>query len=110
MRETMKTSAIGSALGTSLLSLLVFCLLSVTSWAQTSQFLTYENPDFNIRIQYPNDWTKFEENLNRYQIVAFSAPEIEQSQTSLSSVVFTPANFFVSVIPLSSQNISIQQF
>jgi hypothetical protein len=108
----MKISVIASALGTtSSVSLLSLCLLSgLTSWAQTPQFLTYENQDFNIRIQYPTEWTKFEENLGRYQVVAFSAPEIEQSQTSLSSIVFTPANFFVSVIPLSSQNISIQQF
>jgi hypothetical protein len=109
----MKTNTNYSALGTtSLLFLFHLCLLSgATSWAQTpQQFLTYENPDFNIRIQYPGDWIKFEENLNRYQVVAFSAPEIEQSQTSLSSIVFTPANFFVSVIPVSSQNIGLQQF
>jgi hypothetical protein len=77
----LKTSTIGSALGIALLLFLFsLCLLSgVPSWAQTAQqLLTYENPDFNIRIQYPSDWTKFEENLNRYQVVAFSAPEIDR--------------------------------
>ena len=48
--------------------------------------------------------------MNRYQVVEFSAPEIEQSQTSLSSIVFTPAEVFVSVIPVPSKNISLEQF
>ena len=28
-----------------------------------STFLTYQNPDFEIKMQYPSNWTKQEDNL-----------------------------------------------
>jgi hypothetical protein len=35
-------------------------------------FLTYQNPDFEIKIQYPSNWTKQEDNLVLHTIVVFS--------------------------------------
>jgi hypothetical protein len=37
-----------------------------------SSFLTYQNPDFGIKMQYPSNWTKQEDNLLLHTIAAFS--------------------------------------
>ena len=37
-----------------------------------STFLTYQNPDFQIKMQYPSNWTKQEDNLALHTIVGFS--------------------------------------
>jgi eukaryotic-like serine/threonine-protein kinase len=37
-----------------------------------STFLTYQNPDFEIKMQYPSNWTKQEDNLALHTIVVFS--------------------------------------
>jgi hypothetical protein len=54
--------------------------------------LTYENPDYDISIQYPNDWIPSEDNLSPHQVVIFSAPEIEVEESSVSSSIFVPAD------------------
>jgi eukaryotic-like serine/threonine-protein kinase len=35
-------------------------------------FLTYQNPDFHIKMRYPSNWTKQEDNLAKHTIVGFS--------------------------------------
>jgi hypothetical protein len=37
-----------------------------------SAFLAYQNPDFEIKMQYPSNWTKQEDNLALHTIVGFS--------------------------------------
>lgn len=37
-----------------------------------STSLTYQNHDFGIKMQYPSNWTKREDNLGLHTIVAFS--------------------------------------
>ncbi len=37
-----------------------------------AKFLTYENPDFNFKINYFSNWTKQEANLPANSIVGFS--------------------------------------
>ena len=68
-------------------------LLSLYENVQSqAQFLTYENPDYDISIQYPNDWTPSEDNLLRHQVVIFSAPEIEEKESSVSTIIYIPAD------------------
>ena len=38
---------------------------------QSQRFLTYQNPDFHFRIQYPSSWIKGETNLYPHEIVEF---------------------------------------
>lgn len=95
-----------------LLVILIFPVL-YNNWLVQGQgqFPQYENPDYNIALQYPSDWIRSEENLAQYQVVRFSAPEVEQQETSLSTIIFTPAEVTVAVIPVSSpQNMTIEQF
>ena len=39
---------------------------------KNSTFLTYQNPDFHIKMRYPSNWTKQEDNLAKHTIVGFS--------------------------------------
>jgi serine/threonine-protein kinase len=59
------------------------------SQAQQEQFQTYENPDYKIKILYPDTWKKSEENLNTQppEIVEFSAPENVSSNILFSRPV-----------------------
>ena len=43
-----------------------------TASANNSRFLAYQNLDFGIKMQYPSNWTKLEDNLLLHTIVAFS--------------------------------------
>ena len=43
-----------------------------TASANNSRFLTYQNLDFGIKMQYPSNWTKLEDNLLLHTIAAFS--------------------------------------
>jgi hypothetical protein len=38
---------------------------NVFASAGSSSFLTYENPDYNVRIEVPSNWTAEEKNLER---------------------------------------------
>ncbi|MGI0042721.1 MAG: hypothetical protein ACRD47_03330 [Nitrososphaeraceae archaeon] len=99
--------------------LLVAASLSLTGWsclmlaqlslAQTP-FTVYYNPDYDIQIDYPNDWTVKHDNLPRYQVVRFSAPEIEEQETSLRTIIYIPATVAVAVQPLDSANMTTDQF
>ena len=37
-----------------------------------STFLTYQSPDFQIKMRYPSNWTKQEDSLAKHTIVGFS--------------------------------------
>ena len=91
-----------------LVGLLLFSLYENVS-AQ-GQFLTYENPDYDISIQYPNDWIPSEDNLLPHQVVTFSAPEVEVEESSVSSSIFVPADLIVAAPPLDSPGMTIDQF
>ena len=43
-----------------------------TAYTNNSSFLTYKNLDFGIKMQYPSNWTKQEDNLQLHTIAAFS--------------------------------------
>jgi hypothetical protein len=74
------------------------------------QFLTYENPDYDISIRYPNDWISSEDNLMPHQVAIFSAPEIEVEESSVSSSIFVPADLIVAAQPLYSPGMTVNQF
>jgi hypothetical protein len=97
-----------TAVLTGLLGLLLLSLYENVS-AQ-GQFLTYENPDYDISIQYPNDWIPSEDNLLPRQVVIFSAPEIEVEESSVSSIIYVPADLVVAVQPLYSPGMTMNQF
>jgi hypothetical protein len=97
-----------TAVLTGLLGLLLLSLYENVS-AQ-GQFLTYENPDYKISIQYPNDWIASEDNLSPHQVVIFSAPEIEEEESSVSSTIYVPADLAVAAQPLYSPGMTMNQF
>jgi hypothetical protein len=70
----------------------------------------YKNPDYDISIQYPNDWSVSEDNLAAHQVAAFSAPEIEEEESSVSTVIYIPAELILAVQPLSSPNMTLREF
>ena len=44
---------------------------SVHNIKNSNTSLTYQNPDFGIKMQYPSNWTKQQDNLVLHTIVAF---------------------------------------
>lgn len=78
--------------------------------AAQTPFEVYDNPDYDIRIQYPNDWTVKHDNLPPHQVVRFSAPEIEEQETSLHTIIYIPATIAVAVEQLDSMNVTTDQF
>jgi hypothetical protein len=56
-------------------------------------FLTYQNADYRIKIQYPFDWTKSEENLSPHMVVIFFSHE-QILNTLLAKAV---ARFYITV-------------
>lgn len=94
------------------LAFLSFVLFLGFSQIVTSQeqYLTYSNPDYNISMHYPSDWTPSEVNLGPYQVVRFVAPSVEEEETPTSIVVFTPATLAIAVQPLDSSNVTRAQF
>lgn len=91
-----------------LLFLSILGIYQVAS-AQTP-FEVYNNPDYDIRIQYPDDWTVKHDNLPPHQVVRFSAPEIEEQKTSLHTIIYIPATIAVAVEQLDSMNVTTDQF
>ena len=63
------------------------------------QFLTYENPELGISIQYPSNWEKL---VNLDKFVTFTAPP--ETDTRIY-----PAALGLKVQELSSKNISLQE-
>ena len=101
----------GIIVGFILISVLTISLSFQGNLTQAQkQFLTYENPDYDISIQYPSDWRKSEDNLGAHQVALFSAPEIEEEVSSVSTIIYVPAQLLVVVQPLHTSNITINQF
>ena len=74
------------------------------------QTLAYDNPDYNISMQYPSNWTPSEVSLAPYQAVKFVAPAVEERQTPTFIAVYTPATLGIAVRPLDSVNVTSDQF
>lgn len=85
-------TAVVAALGVSVLSVYVSLSTATAATVQT-KLLTYENPDFHFKIQYPANWTKQEAGLPSHGIVVFYSGNTSSS-----------AQFQVAVFPLSSHN------
>lgn len=68
--------------------------LSFTVFAQTQRdWLTYENPDYGISIEYPANWIKQESDLPRASPVAFATSEpniLVIPNATLAVFVYTP--------------------
>lgn len=52
-------------------SLLLFSSFNQTAYAGSSPFLNYENPDYNIKMQYPANWEVVETDLSLDEVVEF---------------------------------------
>jgi hypothetical protein len=78
--------------------------------AQKSSFKEYENKDYNIKIDYPSKWKKSENNLAQNQIVIFSAPEVEQKESSVLSFILIPAKVTLASQQTPSSNMTLENF
>ena len=84
------------------------CLLLSIGWiaqGQKENFLTYKNFHNEIRIQYPSDWIKSEEN----RIISFKSPDVGHA----SSVSLQTSNLSVSNMSLNmliKKNIDTQRY
>lgn len=78
---------------------------SVTETNNSSNLLTYDNPDYGISILYPSNWTKSEENLQSHQVVSFYAPDITVFNKNIS-----PARLSLTIEPISDHNIPISTY
>lgn len=72
-----------------------------TTITTSSPFLTYKNPTYRIRIQYPSDWEKLEFN-QRNIVVIFRSPPENSSDTKLENLLIQVGN-------LPSQNITLDE-
>jgi hypothetical protein len=70
-----------------------------TTITTTSPFLTYENPTYRIRIQYPSDWEKLEFS-ERNIVVIFRSPPENSSDTKLENLLIQVGNLPFENIPL----------
>jgi hypothetical protein len=70
-------------------------------------FSTYENPNYKIRIEYPLDWEKVEDddtaNDRTTDIVTFYSPLESDSDTHLE-------NLWISIDNLDQQNITLEEY
>jgi hypothetical protein len=73
--------------------------------AARPDFLTYENSDYKVKIQYPFDWIKSEENLNPYNVVTFFSTE--QISNLLSSSAVAQLYITVEYLP---QNMTFDEY
>jgi eukaryotic-like serine/threonine-protein kinase len=74
---------------------------NTTTITTSSPFLTYENPTYRIRIQYPSDWEKLEFS-QRNIVVIFRSPRENSSDTKLENLLIQVGN-------LPSQNIPLDE-
>ena len=49
-------------------------------------YITYENPDFNVKVSYPANWTKTESNLPKDTLVYFHTPVRYSFETPNSTI------------------------
>jgi tetratricopeptide (TPR) repeat protein len=72
-------------------------------------FLTYENPDYNIKVDYPANWTKSEINLRPYDVAFFYPTDLNRSKglfESLFRLNIPPVSFVMQAMPKSSMSIN----
>jgi eukaryotic-like serine/threonine-protein kinase len=74
---------------------------NTTTITTSSPFLTYENPTYRIRIQYPSDWEKLEFS-QRNIVVIFRSSRENSSDTKLENLLIQVGN-------LPSQNIPLDE-
>lgn len=74
---------------------------NTTTITTSSPFLTYENPTYRIRIQYPSDWEKLEFSQRNIVVIFRSQPE-NASDTKLENLLIQVGN-------LPSQNIPLDE-
>ncbi|MDN5846717.1 MAG: hypothetical protein L0H53_10640 [Candidatus Nitrosocosmicus sp.] len=72
-------------------------------------FVTYENTDYGIKIQYPYNWKNIE-SLDQNAIVTFSAPEIREKKSSTLINIYEPAHVILAVENISSSNLNLNDF
>jgi hypothetical protein len=77
--------------------------------ANNSSFLTYQNPDFGISMQYPSNWTIQEDNLRLHTIAAFSA--IHENPYDFTNVTLAEVDLRVYNAPQNetSANLNVGQ-
>ena len=79
-----------------------FSATKPTPLPTTGSFLTYQNPTYGIKIQYPSDWTMSQTGLRDYtNIVAFYSP--------LQNLTAVPNQFLLSRTHYS-QNITLNDY
>jgi hypothetical protein len=78
--------------------------------AQKLYFKKYENKDYNITIDYPSKWKNSENNLAQNQIVIFSAPEVEEKESSVSTIIYIPARVVLASQQTPSNNMTLENF
>jgi hypothetical protein len=72
-------------------------------------FISYENIDYGIKIQYPYNW-KNVESLDQNSVVTFSAPEIREKKSSTLINIYQPAHVILAVENISSSNLNLNDF
>ena len=75
---------------------------------QQEKNLTFDDPTYGIKLQYPSSWIKIQPGQSSIQdnvdvVVAFLRPEAQQNASSLSRIG-------IGVQQLKSQNISLDQY
>jgi hypothetical protein len=90
------------------LAFIFICLLLSIGWiaqGQKENFLTYKNFYNGIRIQYPSDWIKSEEN----RIISFKSPDVgHASSVSLQTSDLSVSNMSLNM--LIKKNIDTQRY
>jgi hypothetical protein len=51
-------------------------------FAQENEFLTYENPDYNVKIEYPSNWIAEETDLEPKQVVRLNPDNFSEEYIS----------------------------
>ncbi len=72
-------------------------------------FISYENTDNGIKIQYPYNW-KNVESLDQNSVVTFSAPEMREKKSSTLINIYQPAHVILAVKNISSSNLNLNDF
>lgn len=68
----------------------------------------YENSDYGISINFPNNWKQSEINLPQHGIVIFNAPEL--GDVLSEGYVFDPASVLVASQKLPVNNMTLSEF
>ena len=84
-------------------------VLIVNNVFGSNEYLTYQNPDYNLQIDYPANWIKSEINLSPYMVAFFYPPNLTSGEglfKRLTKPNIPPVIFDISVLPRTSANIN----